>query len=250
MSQTFIAFLVATGAVTLAEMGDKTQLLAMAFACKFKASKVLTGVFLATLINHALAVAAGNLIAHYSILDVWIQGVASLSFILFGLWTIRGDKLEGETGGKTRFGTVITVAIAFFIAELGDKTQLATFALAAKYPANPIGILAGTTTGMLIADTIGIIVGVIMCKKIPERTIKLISAGVFILFGIVGSYQVAVGKLNLQQGLIAVILGAITVLTVIAAWYIYRKNEVRQEKRQAACSYCGVKDENILHGTE
>lgn len=177
---TLVAFLFSAGVVTLAEMGDKTQLLAMAFATKYKASKVLIGVFLATIVNHALAVAAGDFITKFETLEIWIQGIAALSFIFFGLWTIRGDRLEGEENRQTKFGAVMTVAIAFFIAELGDKTQLATIALATRFPSNSVGILMGTTTGMLIADAIGIVVGVVMCKKIPERTIKLVLAGVFI----------------------------------------------------------------------
>ncbi|MGD9474210.1 MAG: TMEM165/GDT1 family protein, partial [Eubacteriaceae bacterium] len=148
----FIAFLFAVGAVVLAEMGDKTQLLAMAFATRFKASKVMMGVFIATVFNHALAVAVGNYITRFDSAQIYIQGIASLSFIFFGLWTIRGDKLEGEENRTTRFGPVITVAIAFFIAEMGDKTQLATIALATQFPDAPIWVLIGTTTGMLIAD--------------------------------------------------------------------------------------------------
>ena len=96
MYSNLVAFLFSAGAVVLAEMGDKTQLLAMAFATKYKASKVLIGVFLATILNHALAVAVGNFITRFESVQTWIQAMASLSFIFFGLWTIRGDKLEGE----------------------------------------------------------------------------------------------------------------------------------------------------------
>lgn len=242
MYQTLIAFLISAGAVTLAEMGDKTQLLAMAFATKYKASKVLIGVFLATILNHAIAVAAGSFVARYQVIDVWIQIIASLSFIFFGLWTIRGDKLEGEENRKVRFGAVMTVAIAFFIAELGDKTQLTTIALATKFPENPIGILMGTTTGMLIADAIGIIVGVVMCKKIPERTIKLVSAGAFIFFGLLGSYQVADNKLDLNHGLIVAILVLIAGLTGLAAWHLIKKSKHEQENNLAVAEHCKVRN--------
>ena len=143
MYSSLIAFLFSLGAVVLAEMGDKTQLLAMAFATKYKAVKVMIGVFIATVLNHALAVAVGNYVTRFDSAKVWIQGLASLSFIVFGLWTIRGDKLDGEENRKTKFGAVITVAIAFFIAEMGDKTQLTTIALSAKFPANPIGRFNG-----------------------------------------------------------------------------------------------------------
>ena len=102
MYSTLIAMLFSAGAVVLAEMGDKTQLLAMAFATKYQASKVLIGVFIATVFNHALAVAVGNYITRFDSAQIWIQGIASLSFIFFGLWTIRGDKLEGEENRTTQ----------------------------------------------------------------------------------------------------------------------------------------------------
>lgn len=242
MYQTLTVFLISVGAVTLAEMGDKTQLLAMAFATKYKASKVLIGVFLATVLNHAFAVALGNFVTRYQAIDLWVQIIASLSFIFFGLWTIRGDKLEGEENRKTRFGAVMTVAIAFFIAELGDKTQLTTIALAAKFPQNPIGILMGTTTGMLIADAIGIIVGVVMCKKIPERTIKLVSAGAFIFFGLLGSYQVADNKLDLNHGLIGAILVLIAGLTGLAAWQLIKKRRKEEGNNPVVAEYCQVRN--------
>lgn len=244
MYSTLIAFLFSVGAVTLAEMGDKTQLLAMAFATKYKASKVLVGVFLATVLNHALAVAAGNLITRFHSAQIWIQGIAALSFIFFGLWTIRGDKLEGEENRSTRFGAVMTVAIAFFIAELGDKTQLATIALATKFPDNPAGILMGTTTGMLIADGIGICVGVVMCKKIPERTIKLASAVVFILFGLLGSFQVITGKLGINMPYALLILSVLVAITGTAAYYLI-KNNPKQEDADAS-EYCRVKNNGPL----
>lgn len=237
MSSTFIAFLFSVGAVTLAEMGDKTQLLAMAFATKYKASKVLIGVFIATVLNHALAVALGSFIAQYKAIELWVQVLASLSFIFFGIWTLKGDKLEGEENAKSRFGVVATVAIAFFIAELGDKTQLATIALATKFPNDPIGILMGTTTGMLIADAIGIIIGVVLCKKIPEKTVKLVSATAFIIFGFIGSYQVLTGKLNLSLPISLAILFVIIVITAAVSLY-YMK---RIKETPVACV---VKDEN------
>ncbi|MFZ5974699.1 MAG: TMEM165/GDT1 family protein [Bacillota bacterium] len=216
------AFLFSLGTVVLAEMGDKTQLLAMAFATRYKASKVLIGVFLATVFNHALAVAVGSFIAGFESAQIWIQGIASLSFVLFGLWTIRGDKLEGEENRTTRFGAVATVTLAFFLAEMGDKTQLATIALSAKFAQTPAGVLIGTTTGMLIADGIGIIIGVVMCRKIPERTIKLVSAVAFILFGFIGSYEIASEKLHMETGAIIAVLGALALVTGLAAYRLVR----------------------------
>ncbi len=115
---------------------------------------------------------------------MYIQIAASASFIFFGLWTIRGDTLEGEDK-RFNFSPFWTVADAFFFAEKGDKTQLATVALATKYN-NIIVVWLGTTTAMIIADAIGIIIGVVLGKKIPERIVKWFAAIVFILFGIIG----------------------------------------------------------------
>jgi putative Ca2+/H+ antiporter (TMEM165/GDT1 family) len=180
------AFLASLGFVVLAEMGDKTQLLAMAFATRYKASTVMWGVFAATVLNHFLAVLAGNYLTNLVPIH-YIQIAAAASFILFGLWTIRGDELAGEDK-RFRFSPFWTVAIAFFIAEMGDKTQLATVALAAKYQ-SVLPVLVGTTAGMLIADAIGIGIGIVMGKKIPERTVKWIAALIFILFGLWGLYE-------------------------------------------------------------
>ncbi len=209
------AFLFALGAVVLAEMGDKTQLLAMAFATKYKASQVMLGVFIATVFNHALAVAVGNYITRFAGAQTWIQAIASLSFIFFGLWTLRGDKLEGEENRVSKYGPVAAVAVAFFIAEMGDKTQLATIALATKFPGSPIGILLGTTTGMLVADGIGVIVGVVLGKKIPERKVKLVSAIAFMVFGFIGCYQVAAADLQWSTGTILVVLAVLAVITAL-----------------------------------
>lgn len=243
-------FLAATLAVTLAEMGDKTQLLAMAFATKYKAYKVLVGVLIATVLNHALAVALGSLIAGLGYIEGWIQAAASLSFIFFGLWTIRGDKLEGEENRKTRFGAVATVSIAFFIAELGDKTQLATIALATKFPSDPLSVLIGTTTGMLIADSIGIIVGVVMCKRIPERVVKLVSAGAFIVFGFIGSYQVMVEKMNISMISVFYILAAMALITAYAAYIIFRKSVTSKDNNSSVAEYCRIKNNEPSHENE
>ena len=189
------AFIASFMFVVLAEMGDKTQLLAMAFATRYSAYKVLLAVFLATLINHGLAVAAGRFLTTIIPIDI-ISFAAALSFIIFGLWAIRGDKLEGEDKKESRFGPIVTVGIAFFLAEMGDKTQLATISLAVKYQ-SMINVLIGTTLGMVAADTIGIIIGIVMRKRIPEKIIKWISAIVFVLFGLSGVYKVLSSRISI-----------------------------------------------------
>lgn len=179
------AYLASLGFVVLAEMGDKTQLLAMAFASRYRWQTVMWGVFAATLCNHLLAVIAGNYLTRLVPLN-YIQIAAAASFILFGLWTLRGDTLEGEDK-RFNYSPFWTVAVAFFFAEMGDKTQLATVALATKYQ-SIIAIWFGTTSGMLVADAIGIIVGIVLGKKIPERFVKWFAAVIFIIFGVLGLY--------------------------------------------------------------
>ena len=222
-----LIFIGATVMVVLAEMGDKTQLLAMAFATRFPAKAVMWGVFLATILNHALAVALGNYLGTSFNMQL-VQMIAAASFILFGLWTIRGDSLDGEDKRKMILGPIMTVAVAFFFAEMGDKTQLATVALAAKYDA-PLATLLGTTTGMLIADALGIYVGIVAGKKIPERVIKWISALTFIAFGYIGLYT-SVPKEYLSVPNISILIG----LTLGAVYFLGRQNSgtaLRESKR-------------------
>lgn len=167
--------------VVVAEMGDKTQLLAMAMASKYKASKVMLGVLVATILNHGLAVALGSYLNSVIPMDT-VKIVAAIAFLAFGLWTLRGDKIDEDETKKPKFGPVVTVAIAFFIAEMGDKTQLMTIAIAAESKL-PIFVLMGTTIGMLVADAIGILGGAWMNKHIPDIYIKWIAGLIFMFFG-------------------------------------------------------------------
>ncbi|MDD5130165.1 MAG: TMEM165/GDT1 family protein [Candidatus Omnitrophica bacterium] len=189
-----VAFIASFIFVVLAEMGDKTQLLAMAFATRYSAGKVLVAVFLATILNHAFAVVAGYFLTTVISMDV-ISFIAAFSFIIFGLWTIKGDKLK-EDKKESRFGPIVTVGVAFFLAEMGDKTQLATVSLAIEYR-NMVNVLMGTTLGMVIADAIGIVIGIVLRKHIPEKAIKWGSAVIFVLFGLNGVYKVLSSRLNI-----------------------------------------------------
>lgn len=181
-----MVFLTSLVVVVLAEMGDKTQLLAMAFATRIRWQTVMWGVFAATAANHLFAVYVGNVLTSIIPLQ-YIKIAAAASFIVFGFWTLRGDTLEGEDK-RFNFSPFWTVAIAFFIAEMGDKTQLATVALAAEFN-TILPVWIGTTAGMLIADAIGIIAGIVLHKKIPEKQIKWVAALSFIGFGVWGLYQ-------------------------------------------------------------
>jgi putative Ca2+/H+ antiporter (TMEM165/GDT1 family) len=215
------AFIASLLFVVLAEMGDKTQLLAMAFATKYKAHKVLIAVLIATLLNHSLAVVAGHLLAAVIPIDI-ITFIAALSFIVFGLWTIRGDKLEGEDKKESRFGPIITVGIAFFLAEMGDKTQLATISLAVEYE-SMFSVLMGTTLGMVIADAVGIIVGIVMRKHIPEKAIKWVAAIIFVLFGLNGVYKVLSVQMNVLYAWCIILF--LSICTVYGAYYLTKSNK-------------------------
>ena len=149
-----------------------------------------------------------------------IQIAAAASFILFGLWTIRGDELAGEDK-RFHFSPFWTVAIAFFIAEMGDKTQLATVALAAKYQ-SVLPVLAGTTAGMLIADAIGIGIGIVMGKKIPERAVKWIAALIFIGFGLWGLYE------YLPEDVLTVPVSVSGIAAIALAVYWLGRDDIRR----------------------
>jgi len=229
--QAFIASLIF---VVLAEMGDKTQLLAMAFACQFRWQTVMWGVFAATAANHMLAASAGNYLASIVPL-VYIEIAAAASFIIFGLWTIRGDTLEDEEK-RYNFSPFWTVTIAFFMAEMGDKTQLATIALAIKYN-TIITVWMGTTLGMIISDGFGIIAGNVMGRHIPERAIKWAAALVFIAFGGYGLYE------NLPKDLLTPLsVGAAFVILAAAIYAAARLGVAKQRRRLDDIAACKIEE--------
>lgn len=219
-------YLASLGFVVLAEMGDKTQLLAMAFASRYRWQTVMWGVFVATLFNHFLAVVAGNYLTAFVPIR-YVQIAAAASFILFGLWTLRGDTLEGEDK-RFNYSPFWTVAVAFFFAEMGDKTQLATVALAARYE-TIIPVWLGTTSGMLVADAVGIIIGIVLGKKIPERLIKWFAALVFIAFGIIGLYDSVSWTVFLVSSALTVIL--------VLGFALYLRRSKGTEDREIESSF-------------
>jgi putative Ca2+/H+ antiporter (TMEM165/GDT1 family) len=181
------AFWIATIYVLVAEMGDKTQLVALAFATRFKVTVVLAGVFAATLFIHLFSVVIGEA-AGMALPVFWIKLFAGIAFIGFGIWTLRGDKFDDDEVKSGKFGPFMTVAITFFLAELGDKTMLATITIASEQQSF-VAVWLGSTVGMVIADGIAIIVGRVMGKKLPEKLIKYGAAAVFIISGIYTLYE-------------------------------------------------------------
>ena len=177
------AFLISTGIVALGEMGDKTQLLAMLLAIKFrKPVPIILGILVATLLNHATAGLLGAWVARALGPEVlrWVIGV---SFIAMAAWMLVPDKIDDEAAKPSRFGAFGTTLIAFFLAEMGDKTQIATVALAARYP-DLVAVVAGTTLGMMIADVPAVFVGDKLAKKVSMRLVHAIAAAIFGLLGV------------------------------------------------------------------
>jgi putative Ca2+/H+ antiporter (TMEM165/GDT1 family) len=176
------ALLVSTGIVALAEMGDKTQLLSLLLAAKFRRPlPIILGIFVATLANHALAGAVGTWITHTVGEDVmrWVLGI---SFLAMAGWTLIPDSAPDDPK-PARFGVFGTTLITFFLIEMGDKTQVATVALAAQYSAFYM-VVAGTTIGMMLANIPAVLIGERATKALPIRTIQVIAAIIFAVLGV------------------------------------------------------------------
>ena len=184
MDAVLISTLVSFGVIFVAELGDKSQLMALTFATRFSIRSVLIGITLATAIVHLVSVAIGYGLGA-ALPTGWINLVAALAFIVFGFWTLRGDTLTEEEQDKVnRVGkrAIIAVGTAFFLAELGDKTMLATITLATDH--GWFGTWIGSTLGMVAADALAIVVGRALGKRLPENIIKIGAAALFFIFGI------------------------------------------------------------------
>lgn len=178
------ALIISTGVVALAEIGDKTQLLAFILAARFKKPiPIIAGILVATVINHGLAGALGAWITS-AISPEILRWVLGASFIGMAIWTLIPDEIEeDETQVAKRFGVFGATLITFFLAEMGDKTQIATVAMAAHY-AQPLMVVIGTTLGMLIADVPAVFVGDKLAHKIPMKLVHGIAAAVFAVLGV------------------------------------------------------------------
>jgi putative Ca2+/H+ antiporter (TMEM165/GDT1 family) len=184
------AFLISTGVVALGEMGDKTQLLAIVLAAAFrKPLPIIAGIFVATVLNHALAGVVGAWVAQALGPDV-LRWVIGLSFLAMAAWMLVPDEIDEETAaGGTRFGVFGTTAIAFFLAEMGDKTQIATVALAARYP-ELIAVVLGTTLGMMVANVPAVFLGDRIAKRLSMRVVHGMAALIFAVLGVLTLLQV------------------------------------------------------------
>jgi putative Ca2+/H+ antiporter (TMEM165/GDT1 family) len=178
------ALLVSTGVVALAEIGDKTQLLALVLAAKYrKPVPIILGIFVATLLNHALAGVVGAWVAA-TVGPVWMRWILGVSFIAMAVWILVPDKVDdGETAASPRHGVFLATLVAFFLLEMGDKTQIATVALAAQY-ASLWAVVTGTTLGMMIANVPAVLLGEVAATKLPMRLVHGIAAALFLLLGV------------------------------------------------------------------
>jgi len=179
------AFLVSTGVVALGEMGDKTQLLALILAARFRQPlPIIAGILVATLANHAAAGAVGGAVAALLGPDV-LRWVIGLGFIAMAGWMLIPDEIDDDeagVGNVTRFGVLGTTIVAFFLAEMGDKTQIATVALAARFP-DLVAVVAGTTLGMMLANVPAVFLGDKVAKAVPMKLVHGVSAFIFLVLG-------------------------------------------------------------------
>ncbi|MFG1951796.1 TMEM165/GDT1 family protein [Micromonospora sp. NPDC048830] len=189
-----VALAVSFGVIFVAELGDKSQLMALTFATRFKPIPVLIGITVATAIVHLASVAIGYGLGA-ALPTAWISVIAGLAFLGFGAWTLGGDKLteeEKRKAEKSSRSAVIAVGVAFFLAELGDKTMLATITLATKY--GWFGTWLGSTLGMVAADALAIVVGRLLGRHLPERAIRY---GAAVLFAICALWLIFEGVAEL-----------------------------------------------------
>lgn len=184
MTAVWSALALSFAVIFVAELGDKSQLMALTFATRYRALPVLIGISVSTAVVHAVSVGIGYGLGAALPTD-WISLVAGVAFLAFGAWTLRGDKLtdsEREKAEKSTRSAVVAASVAFFLAELGDKTMLATITLATSH--GWLGVWLGSTLGMVAADALAIAVGRLLGKALPERVIRYVAAALFAVFGV------------------------------------------------------------------
>jgi putative Ca2+/H+ antiporter (TMEM165/GDT1 family) len=181
------AMLSSFGVVAISEMGDKTQLLAFSLAARFKRPwPILAGIFVATVLNHALASSLGSWVSA-QFAPHTLAWVLALTFFGFGVWTLKPDTLD-ENDAQHRYGPFLTTTVLFFLAEMGDKTQLATVALAAKFH-SLVAVTLGTTLGMMVSDGLAVLLGEKLAEHSQSRWIRIAAACVFFVFAALSAFR-------------------------------------------------------------
>ncbi len=230
-------FLKALVLIFIAEMGDKTQIVAMAFATKYKLHQILVGVALGSAANHGLAILLGSMLAKSLDMRI-IHSISGLLFLVFAYLSLDYEEPEDEAESKEKFGPLITVAIAFFLGELGDKTQLTALSLSTS-SAYPLLTLLGTVSGMVLTSLIGILIAQRFGERIPEEIMKVLAATAFLIFGI-QKVVAASALMGLSTG---TVLSLVLIIAAIMAFrfktYHSEVQTVRetQFKRKAAQLY-------------
>ncbi len=217
--------------IFVAELGDKSQLMAMTFALRYRWWVVLTAILTATTLVHAASVFLGHFLG-LSIPTELMSIVGGLSMLVFGLWTVRGDELDDDEASRAgRVGRSVFLAVmsAFLLAELGDKTMLATIALAADHDWR--GVWIGSTVGMVAADALAIVVGRLLGRHLPERTIAL---GAAVLFFAFAAWLIVDGLLGASALVTALTIVAVVVITVAGVAWIVATNRRRRAEAAAA----------------
>ncbi len=180
------AFLLSTAVIFVAELGDKSQLMAMTFATRYAVRQVLIGITVATAVVHLASVGLGRLVGNQFEQSQWVISiVAGVAFLVFAAWTLRGDELseqESTKAARSRGAAILAVGTAFFLAELGDKTMLATVTLATREAW--FGTWVGSTLGMVLADALAIALGAYLGRRLPERVIRVGATVAFVVFGL------------------------------------------------------------------
>lgn len=178
------AFIASLGLVAIAEIGDKTQLLSFILAARFRGRHwaIIAGIFVATVLNHLIAASLGDWVAaHVDPKTVrWVLGIA---FLLFAVWALLPDRYEDDPSRKPRYSAFVTTLGLFFLAEMGDKTQLATVALGAQYT-NVVAVTFGTTLGMMVANVPAVLIGEKLAQHLPLRKMRFVAAALFAVFGL------------------------------------------------------------------
>ncbi|MBD5519743.1 MAG: TMEM165/GDT1 family protein [Lachnospiraceae bacterium] len=216
--------------IFIAEMGDKTQLLLVAMAGRYKVSHILTGTWLATILLNVMAVGVGAALSNYLDMRI-IKTIAGLAFFWFAYATLKGEAEDEdeENVAKNKFGPVLAIFISFFVGELGDKTQLSAITLAANYTqgsfSNAFAVFLGCTLGLLLADLIGLIVGTILRSKMPVGILNTISFAIFTIFGVVSIREAMLLILGVGSYAVACYL-AVTIIFAIVCLVTFIKKRL------------------------
>lgn len=215
-----------------AEMGDKTQIIAMTFATQYKIKEVILGVVFGVMLNHGIAIILGRFISKVVPMDL-IQIVAGIMFVIFGIMSLKDEEMD-EAKDKKVFSPIVTVALAFFIGELGDKTQLTAMTLSTECN-YPIFILMGTTLGMVATSGLGIFVGSKIGEKIPDLAIKIISSVVFVFFGSLKLFNtIPKNYLNITNIILYLLLIFIIEIVLVTKLLSHRNMKGTSPMREAA----------------